>query len=548
MSGAHQVHVSVVVPLFNEEENVKPLYERLKNSLSRLPCRAEVIFVDDGSTDSTLRMLQEVVAEGDVARVIALPANLGQHRAILEGYSHSKGDIIVTLDGDLQNPPEEIPRLVARLIDGCDVVAGWRKRRRDSSLRLLVSLFLNLSASLVTGVRMRDYGCMLRAYRREVLRVVSKYGRHTPFIPTLVASMGVRTCEVYVRHNRRERGRSKYSLPGLALLYLNLLSDLFHLKLGFRPRRPTAHVDRIAFFGYGLVGHACLELLLEMGYNVNCVITHKDDPGEEMWFPSVEGLAREKRIPVLTPLDVGEVPVAQYIEEKKPDLILSVFYRQIIPRAILDIPRIAAVNLHPAMLPRYRGRASLNWAIINGEKSTGVTLHHMSEKPDAGDIICQREFEISPEDNIETIYGKTVKTSLQLLKEHIPIILANSAPRVPQDESLVSHFGRRRPEDGRIDWRREAKEIVNLVRGVTHPFPGAFSSVAGKKILIWEATSTDKGAPPGVITRCRNGAFGVGTGSGTLLVKRAQVEGEMECEGARVLKKLGLKQGDRFDD
>jgi len=541
------VVVSVVIPLLNEEENLRPLYERLKSSLSHLPCESEIIFVDDGSTDSTLQELQDIAANDTRVKVVPLKQNMGQHAAILEGFKQSKGEIVVTLDGDLQNPPEEIPRLVEKLSEGFDVVAGWRKGRKDNRFRLILSAFLNLFASLATGVRMRDYGCMMRAYRRGVLQSVSVYGRHTPFIPTLVTSMGSRTCEVPIGHEPRKRGRSKYGLIGLLSLYSSLVADFIHIKMGLRPkaRKPLSH--KLVFFGYGLIGHACLEFLLRTKHNVARVVTHADDPDEESWFPSVHDLAAKNGIPVLAPLKVTDPVLAETVERLEPDLILSVFYRQILPRRLLDIPRLGAVNLHPSLLPGYRGRCPLNWAIINGEKKSGVTLHYMTEKADSGDVIGQLEFEIADEDDIKTVYEKTVTASLEILRRFLPTIFDRGAVRTPQDERQASYFGRRTPEDGRIDWAKGADEIHNLIRGVTHPFPGAFSFIKDKKLLIWKATVSDRSGAPGAIIGTANGSFLVGAGRGALILQRTQMEGEDETDGTAALQRLGVKQGDRFD-
>jgi len=541
------VVVSVIIPLLNEEENIKPLYERLKGSLSHLPCESEIVFVDDGSTDSTLQGLKDITANDTDVKVIPLKQNMGQHAAILEGFRQSEGEIVVTLDGDLQNPPEEIPRLVGKLSEGFDVVAGWRKNRMDSPLRLLLSHFLNLFASLATGVRMRDYGCMMRAYRRDVLESVSACGRHTPFIPTLVTSMGSRTCEVPIRHAPRTRGISKYGLRGLVLLYSSLVTDFIHIKMGFRPGGKKSSPGKIAFFGYGLVGHACLKFLLTTTHKVVCVVTHVDEPDEELWFPSVCDLAAENGIPVLLPPKVTDPVVTKTVDRLEPDLILSAFYRQILPQRLLDIPQLGAVNLHPSLLPRYRGRCPLNWAVINGENRSGVTLHYMTLKADTGNIIDRLEFAIADDDDIRTVYEKTVTASLQILEKSLPTILKKKTTGTPQDETEASYFGRRTPEDGRINWTKDADEIHNLIRGVTHPFPGAFSFIKDKKLFIWKADVTDRGGVPGAIIGTVNGSFLVGAGRGALVLKRTQIEGEAEIDGTAALHRLGLKQGDRFD-
>lgn len=494
-----------------------------------------------------MQELQDIAKNDTTVKVVPLKQNMGQHAAILEGFKRSKGEIVVTLDGDLQNPPEEIPGLVDKLSGGFDVVAGWRKSRMDSPIRLLLSHFLNLFASLAVGVRMRDYGCMMRAYRRDVLMSVSEYGRHTPFIPTLVTSLSSKTYEVPIGHEPRRKGRSKYGLMGLLSLYLSLVTDFLHIKMGFKPGAVKLPSQKIAFFGYGLVGHACLEFLLAMKHNVVCVVTHVDDPEENMWFPSVWDLATENRIPILAPQKVNDPVLAEYLEKIRPDLILSAFYRQLLPKRLLDVPQLGAVNLHPSLLPRYRGRCPLNWAVINGENRSGVTFHYMTEKADTGDIIGQLEYPITIDDDIKTVYEKTVNASLEALKRYLPAILKKKAARIPQDETGASYFGRRTPEDGRIDWTKGADEIHNLVRGVTRPFPGAFSFIKNKKLFIWKTDVSDRGGVQGTIIETANGSFLVGTGKGALMLKQVQIEGEAEIDGTTALHRLGLEQGDRFD-
>jgi methionyl-tRNA formyltransferase len=545
MPAADQVLVSVVIPLLNEEGNVKPLYERLKSSLTRFPFKTEIIFADDGSTDSTPELLSEIARADREVRIVTLGRNAGQHAAILEGFRRSSGDFIVTLDGDLQNPPEEIPKLLDRLSEGFDVVAGWRKHRKDSPLRLLVSWILDLFASVATGVRMRDYGCMLRAYRRPVLEMVLRYGRHTPFIPTLVTSMGAKTCEVPIGHAPRERGESKYGLAGLLALYLSLVLDFVHIRMGFRPKGRAG--ASIVFFGYGLVGHACLDELLRMGQNIQCVVTHEDDPAEARWFPSVCDLAVRNHIPVLRIEQAGEDALYERLKGLKPGLVLSVFYRKILPRRILDIPRLGAVNLHASLLPKYRGRCPLNWAIIKGEKKTGVTLHYMTEKPDTGDMIGQLEFDIDPADDIKTIYEKAVVHSRGLLRKYLPPVAEQKTKGIVQDETKASYFGGRTPADGSIDWAQSPDEILNLIRGVTHPFPGAFSLMKGKKLFIWKAILASGSGDHGSVLSTANGTFVVAAGKGALALMRVQVEGGSEIDGGAALEVLGVRPGDGFE-
>jgi methionyl-tRNA formyltransferase len=289
-------------------------------------------------------------------------------------------------------------------------------------------------------------------------------------------------------------------------------------------------------------------MLVDAGFDVACVVTHRDDPSENAWFPSVRDLARKARMPVLLPKSARDPSVLSVLSKAKPDLILSVFYREILPANVLRTARVAAVNLHPALLPQYRGRASLNWAVIRGERRTGITLHHMVEKVDSGEIIGQEAFEIEREDTIDEVYQKTVTASRDILRRLLPAVLEGTAPHMPQDETKASYFGLRTPEDGRIDWNSSAEEIRNLVRGLTHPFPGAFTSIDGRRLWIWAAQATEGKGKPGSIICARDGALEVGTGYGRLAVTRAQLEGRKETDGASALGESPWSLGDRFDD
>ncbi len=225
--------VSVVIPVFNEERNLEPLYERLERVLEDLGQPYEVVFVDDGSRDRSLEFLRRLQEKHDAVRVIQLNRNYGQHAAVFAGLDHAQGDVIVTLDADLQNPPEEIPRLLDKLSEGHDVVAGWRQNRRDNAVRRLFSWAVNKLTCKVVGVDMQDYGCMLRAYRREVVGVLRRCGEASSFIPALANTFAASPAEIPVAHDGRNAGRSKYGPLRLIRLTFDLMAGFsllpFHL-------------------------------------------------------------------------------------------------------------------------------------------------------------------------------------------------------------------------------------------------------------------------------------------------------------------------------
>ena len=225
-------YISVVIPVFNEEENLAELSDRLLTTLSANGRPFEIIFVDDGSADRSWEILTELCQyHPNHIRALQFIRNFGQHQAIFAGFQATRGQIVVTLDADLQNLPEDIPKLVAKLEEGYDSVGGWRENRLDSWLRTLPSFFMNRTMSWVTGVKLRDYGCMLRAYRREVVDGINQCQESSSFIPALANLFSRRVAEIPVGHAERERGTSKYNLFRLLRLNFDLMTGFSHLPI-----------------------------------------------------------------------------------------------------------------------------------------------------------------------------------------------------------------------------------------------------------------------------------------------------------------------------
>ncbi len=223
-SSADDPIVSIVIPVYNEAGNIDALWRRLNVVIAAGERDYEVIFVDDGSTDESLAVLRRLAEKDRRVRVVELARNFGQHSAILAGFRECRGEVVVTLDADLQNPPEEIPQLLAAIDAGNDVVGGWREERHDEAYRRFASRLHNRITSMIVGVPMHDYGCMLRAYRRHIVETVVECDEKAAFIPALANSFAKRVAEIRVNHERRAGGESKYGLFGLAKLSLNLLT------------------------------------------------------------------------------------------------------------------------------------------------------------------------------------------------------------------------------------------------------------------------------------------------------------------------------------
>ena len=220
----NKIKVSAVVPVFNEEQNLDELFSRLTKTLDRAGYSYEIIFVDDGSRDKSLSMLKGYADKNKNTRVVEFSRNFGQHNAVMAGFAASRGEIVVTLDADLQNPPEEIPKLVAKVEEGYDSVGGWRQNRDDSWLRKIPSKILNKMSAHLFGVALKDYGCMLRAYRRAVVDEVVKCPELTTYIPALANSFARRVTEIPVEHAARTRGESKYNFIKLLRLNFDLMT------------------------------------------------------------------------------------------------------------------------------------------------------------------------------------------------------------------------------------------------------------------------------------------------------------------------------------
>ena len=225
-------------------------------------------------------------------------------------------------------------------------------------------------------------------------------------------------------------------------------------------------------FGYHDVGVRCLGALLDAGVAVPLVVTHRDDPHERIWFASVGDLARSRGIDTLLDPDLGAL--LPRLRALAPDFIFSFYYRRMLPPEVLATAKRGAYNMHGSLLPKYRGRAPVNWAVLNGETQTGATLHEMVAKPDAGGIVDQQAVPIGPDDLAVDVSRRVTHAAEEVLRRSIAPLLSGKARLRPNDIAKGSYYGGRRPEDGRIDWKKSAREIHNLVRAVAPPYPGAF--------------------------------------------------------------------------
>ena len=243
-------------------------------------------------------------------------------------------------------------------------------------------------------------------------------------------------------------------------------------------------------FAYHDVGVNCLKALLAVGIKVDLVVTHQDDPNENVWFGSVAKLCADQNIPYITP-NVNElVALVPKLQALAPDYIFSFYYRHMIPAQILACAKIAALNMHGSLLPKYRGRAPVNWAILHGETQTGATLHVMEVKPDAGDIVGQSTVGIGSDETATEVFAKVSQAAVIVIEQALPILMQGKVPRQANELQKGSYFGGRKPADGQIDWNQKAVQVHNLVRAVAPPYPGAFTDHQGKAMMIARTSLT----------------------------------------------------------
>ncbi|MFS2223566.1 bifunctional UDP-4-amino-4-deoxy-L-arabinose formyltransferase/UDP-glucuronic acid oxidase ArnA [Pantoea sp. B65] len=296
-------------------------------------------------------------------------------------------------------------------------------------------------------------------------------------------------------------------------------------------------------FAYHDMGCAGINALVKAGYQISAIYTHADTAGENHFFGSVARTAAELGIPVFAPEDVNHPLWIERIKNSEPQVIFSFYYRHMLCDEIINSASVGAFNLHGSLLPKYRGRAPLNWALVNGESETGVTLHRMVARADAGAIIAQHAVAIAAEDTALTLHVKLNQTASELLAEILPRIKSGDFPERAQNESQGSYFGRRTPEDGRINWQQPAAVINNLVRAVSDPWPGAFSYVGAGKFIIWKTRVRDDFPAATAGTVLSTDPLIIACGSQALEVLTGQGENGVYMQGTQLAQTLGLVSG-----
>lgn len=294
---------------------------------------------------------------------------------------------------------------------------------------------------------------------------------------------------------------------------------------------------KIVFVGAHFESCAPFRYLIERHYNVSGLVTLESESLQKMaGAVDLWSIAEAAGIPVLRVKNINEPAAYTWIQQKSPDLLLVVGWTQLLKPELLGLPRFTCLGFHASLLPKYRGRAPVNWAIINGETVTGNTMIVLEPNADTGDIVAQRTILITDEDTCRTIYEKVGQTEVEMLQEALPLIEKGIVPRRKQDDRQATVMPKRRPEDGRIDWTRSTREIYNWIRALTDPYPGAFSILDGKHMWIWAActhqdTSNCQRFGPGAVIHDSEGWPLIATRDGWIRVLEAQLDGGPKLSG-----------------
>lgn len=304
---------------------------------------------------------------------------------------------------------------------------------------------------------------------------------------------------------------------------------------------------RTLFVGAVEEGRRCLDALLAEGEPFIGIVTLRDDlAARTSGAVAFDDVAGAHGITLLKVGDLNADANVARLRELEPDLILVIGWTRLLGGAVLRLPRLGCVGFHASLLPRYRGRAPVNWAIINGETETGNTMFFLDEGVDTGDVIAQRRIPIADDDTCATLYGKMADAAIGMLKENLPLLKNGRAPRTPQDHARATVMRRRRPEDGIIEWSRSSRELYDWVRALTHPYPGAFTELDGRRLFVWQASDEGGdagGAAAGTVLEAGLDDLLVAAGQGRLALRRVQWEGGPEADGATLFDLAGVRLG-----
>jgi len=307
---------------------------------------------------------------------------------------------------------------------------------------------------------------------------------------------------------------------------------------------------RIIFVSHNIFGINCLDEIIHRKGNVIAIFTVDDSSSMKISdYTSFERIAEENNILLYKIKKLSESDLLQ-IRNLKPDIIFVIGWSQLIPNELLNVPDKGCIGMHPTLLPRGRGRAPINWALIKGMEKTGLTMFYLSEGADTGDIIGQEEIQIALEDDAASLYEKVIVSGRHLISEFLPKLENEKAPRIKQDGKLATVWPKRNPDDGLIDWNKSPMEIYNWIRGLTHPYPGAFTFLRNKKVFILSSKYINKKvcAEPGTIIKISEDGLVVSAWEKGLLLTKIQPENKEIMSAMEFAEVYNIKVGDRFQN
>lgn len=316
------------------------------------------------------------------------------------------------------------------------------------------------------------------------------------------------------------------------------------------PEDPTVVSGAFVFTGGVQVSWRCLNALCEAGYIPALAIGYPSSLAKRTGYRSLLDLGSAFGFPVLQAENVNAPDIIERVRAARPRVHFVIGWSQLVGKELLCLPEFGSVGIHPTRLPEGRGRAPIPWSIIKGLKRSAVSLLYLDTGADTGDIIDQVEFDIADDDDAGTLYTKIEELHVRVLMNNISAILSGTAPRTSQDSACATVWPRRRPEDGLIDWRADASKVYDLIRALTHPFPGAFTMLKGQQFAIWKAARPQvrEAAAPGLVTEAGDRGIVVSCGRGEILMTHVQPEGESERSAAEIVREGIVRRGDRFGE
>lgn len=542
LRGVEKESVSVVIPAYNERKTIESVTKEALDVLDKLKIDYEIVLVDDGSIDGTGKVIDKL-ARNKRIRAVHHKTNKGFTGAIKTSLYSAKKHLVFLAPADGQFNFTELESFIDA-IRGSDVAIGYRVEKYKNLFRRINSWGFHFLGKVFLDIPFKEFSSVLMARRRvlESIEITSK-DRSAMFLLEFfhkAVKLKYKFVEVPIHWRKRRGGEPKASGIKALKIITNTFSEILKMWWRFRNNKEEIEKKRIIFIGGRDRGLKCIETLVKKGEKIIHIFCLKEDEHEkEKYSGEILKYAKQMNIPSTLTKSVKAQEFIDQIRSLGPDLIIVMGWRTIIPSEILKIPELGCVAVHESLLPKYRGFAPVNWAIINGEKETGVSLFFLDEGIDSGDIIDQKVIQIGPNDSAPKIYKRTLKASINILIENLDAIKKGDVERHEQDHELATYTSTRIPEDGQISWNNSALEIHNFVRALSYPYPGAFTLYKGEKVIIQKASMPPQrkfvGGIPGRVVSIGSGWVEALTGDGIIRIEEVVFDkGKIEKASQRL--------------